>query len=387
LWTLSLITPQSSIEESVISAGTGRAAHTGGIRYFNLWTGFAKQPAKSGSCELFKAHLLENVCGNHQGLYDWVFGWFADIFQNPTDKCGTSLVLRGPMGVGKTIVGETFGRLLGLHYVQVADPRYVTGRFNAHLIRCLLLHCDEAFWAGDHSAEGKIKDLVTGTRHLVELKGYEPFPVPNYVRLFNSGNQNWIVPAGMDERRFATLDVAETHKQDIPYFKNIVAELHAGGYEKLLDELLTFDLTKVNLRAIPKTNALLDQKIASLTPELGWWLDILKNGQLPPSIGQGPGICPGQILYDHYIEHAQKQGARRRAIETQIGIFLRSVAPKLTTFDETFTVKKATKFDPEITKRGAVYSFPPLKECREIFAKMLQQSIVWPDPQEWDAVK
>jgi hypothetical protein len=289
------------------------------------------------------------------------------------------------MGVGKTIVGETFGRLLGLHYVQVADPRYVTGRFNAHLIRCLLLHCDEAFWAGDHSAEGKIKDLVTGTRHLVELKGYEPFPVPNYVRLFNSGNQNWIVPAGMDERRFATLDVAETHKQDIPYFKNIVAELHAGGYEKLLDELLTFDLAKVNLRIIPKTPALLDQKIASLTPEFGWWLDILKNGQLPPSIDQGPGVCPGQILYDHYIEHAQRQGARRRAIETAIGIFLRSVAPDLQTFVEAFTVKKATKFDAEIKNRGTVYSFPPLEDCRENFAKKLQQSIPWPEPHEWEA--
>jgi hypothetical protein len=67
-------------------------------------------------------------------LFNWVFGWFADIFQHPDTKCGTALVLRGPMGVGKTIVGDTFGQLLGAHYVQVADPRYVTGRFNAHLV-------------------------------------------------------------------------------------------------------------------------------------------------------------------------------------------------------------------------------------------------------------
>jgi hypothetical protein len=130
--------------------------------YYNLWRGFAVKPSEAGNCEMFKAHLFENVCSGSESVYRWVFGWFADIFQHPAQKCGTSLVLRGDQGVGKTIVGETFGRLLGIHYVQIADPRYVTGRFNAHMEKCLLLHCDEAFWAGSHEAEGKLKDLVTG---------------------------------------------------------------------------------------------------------------------------------------------------------------------------------------------------------------------------------
>jgi hypothetical protein len=186
--------------------------------YYNLWRGFAVEPSQAGSCALFKAHLLDNICQGKKDLYNWLFGWFADIVQHPAVKCGTSVVLRGSMGVGKTIVGETFGKLLGCHYVQVADPRYVTGRFNAHLTRCLLFHCDEAFWAGDHAAEGKLKDLVTGRRHPIELKGFEVFFVPNYVRLFINGNPDWLVPAGMDERRFMTLDVGEAHKQDIPYF-------------------------------------------------------------------------------------------------------------------------------------------------------------------------
>jgi hypothetical protein len=48
--------------------------------------------------------------------------------------------------------------------VPIADPRYITGRFNSHLVKCLLLHCDEGFWAGDKAAEGKLKDLITGPR-------------------------------------------------------------------------------------------------------------------------------------------------------------------------------------------------------------------------------
>jgi hypothetical protein len=354
--------------------------------YYNLWRGFAAEPSQSGSCASFKAHLRENVCQGSDDNYDWVFGWFAHIFQHPDEKCGTALVLRGPMGVGKTIVGETFGYLLGPHYVQVADPRYVTGRFNAHLVRCLLFHCDEAFWAGDHAAEGKLKDLVTGRRHPIELKGYEAFFVPNYVRIFINGNPDWLVPAGLDERRFATLDVGEVHKQDIRYFRAIVDELEQGGYGRLLHELLTFDLSKIELRVIPKTDALLEQKIASMTAEQAWWLDMLHSGQLPGD-REGIGKCPAEYLTESYLKHAQKQGARRRAIETQLGIFLGKVTARKRKklLMETYEVWDVATFGWK-PKRGTVHQFPSLGECRDAFQKMVQNQIDWKeDPDHWVA--
>jgi hypothetical protein len=48
------------------------------------------------------------------------------------------------------------------------------------------LHADEAFWAGDHAAEGKLKDLVTGHDHFIEYKGKEPVRVQNFVRLLDA---------------------------------------------------------------------------------------------------------------------------------------------------------------------------------------------------------
>ena len=248
--------------------------------HYNLWRGFEVVP-RPGDCSRFLAHLRDNVCGGDEDLYQWVVGWFANIFQHPEQKMGTSLVLRGKMGTGKTKVGEVFGSLLGTHYVSVSDPRYVTGRFNSHLVSCLLLHCDEAFWAGDHTAEGKLKDLVTGQDHLIEFKGKEPIKVRNYVRLFVTGNPNWLVPAGLEERRFAVLDLGEGHVQDTAYFAGIDEQMDNGGREALLYYLLKFDLKNVDLRTIPKTTALLDQKISTLNPMQGWWLDTLMRGQLP----------------------------------------------------------------------------------------------------------
>jgi hypothetical protein len=84
---------------------------------------------------------------------------------------------------------------------------------------------------------------------------------------------------GFDERRFAVLDVSDAHKQDHTYFAAIDHEMNNGGREALLHHLLNFDLSKVNLRAIPKTGALLEQKIASLSPEAGWLLDLLNRGE------------------------------------------------------------------------------------------------------------
>jgi hypothetical protein len=337
---------------------------------YNLWRGFAAEP-RAGDCSLFLEHILENVCRGDEERYRWVVGWFADLFQHPSEKCGTALALRGRQGVGKTIVGKIIGSLLGEHYVAVSDPRYVTGRFNSHLVSALMLHADEGFWAGDHAAEGKIKDLVTGDFHFVEFKGKEPIKIPNYVRLLVTGNPDWLVPAGMEERRFAVFDVGEKHMQDHRYFADIENQMNEGGREALLDYLLGFDLTTVNLRQIPKTAALLDQKIASLPPEKGWLLDLLRNGRLPWGC-PGARECPCDALFNSYVQHANRQGARRRSIETAIGSLLNKTFPTVRRGRET-----GSRGDDD---RRYVYEFPPLAECRKRFDELMQGNIDWGSP-------
>jgi Family of unknown function (DUF5906) len=76
----------------------------------------------------------------------------------------------------------------------------------------LLLHADEGFWAGDHAAEGKLKDLITGETQWIEFKGKDLIRVRNYIRLFVTGNSEWLVPAGYGERRFAIFDMGSTKR-------------------------------------------------------------------------------------------------------------------------------------------------------------------------------
>ena len=349
-------------------------------QHFNLWRGFSIEP-KLGDCSKFLAHLHDNVCRGDEALYNWVVGWMADIVQHPAKKVGTSLALRGPQGVGKTKVGEVLGSLLGPHYALVSDPRFITGRFNGHLVSCILLHCDEAFWAGDHAAEGKLKDLVTGDHHYVEFKGKEATRVRNYVRLLVSGNQNWLVPAGFGERRFATLDVGEEHKEDHAYFAAIDAEMNNGGREALLYHLLNFDLTTVNLRSIPKTTALLDQKLSSLDAEQGWWLDVISRGELPWGC-EWIRECASSKLFDTYIKHAQRQGVRRKSIETQLGIFLNKHVPGLRrNLHGQYDIWTEASGIKNIA--GPTYAFPSLLDCRAAFESAMRQQFVWDEKVDW----
>jgi phage/plasmid primase-like uncharacterized protein len=350
--------------------------------HYNLWGGFSVEP-KQGDYPLFKSHL-QNVFGDD---FEWVFAWFAQMVQHPEMKPGTSIVLRGKQGVGKTKIGQVFGSVFfELHYVLVADPRFVVGRFNSHLVCCILLHADEAFWAGDKQSEGKLKDLITGNRYYIEFKGKEPVAVDNNIRLFVCGNQDWVVPAGYDERRFAVWDVNEKNQRNYAFFDAIDKEMDNGGREALLYDLLNFDLSKVQLREIPKTAALLEQKVASQDDKQGWWLDTLMRGELPAGCID-TNHCPKDKLFERYIYHSMKVvGSRRRSIETSLGMFLNKVVPGL----KHHKLALISSPDPNVTPPGEgedvygrAYEFPSLRECRAAYVKLLQQSIDWDENDEW----
>jgi hypothetical protein len=73
-----------------------------------------------------------------------------------------------------------------------------------------------------------------------------------------------VVPAGVDERRFFALEVGDGKKQDKPYFRDIQKDLEAGGYANLLHHLLNLDIKNFEVRDVPPTPFLDDQKARTL---------------------------------------------------------------------------------------------------------------------------
>jgi hypothetical protein len=375
-----------SIAEYWLSHGQRRQFH--GIEfnpaktrdgYYNLWQGFTVEP-KEGDCSKFLAHLKDNIARGDEQHFKWIVAWWAQIVQQPTVKPGSSLVVRGKQGTGKTFMGKMLRSLFGEHYELVDDQRYVTGQFNSHMASLLVLHADEAFWAGDRRAEGKLKGLVTEIEHMLEFKGIEPMRMDNYIRLFVTANHDWVVPAGFDERRFAVFDISEEHIRDYRYFAAIENEWNKGGKEAMLDYPLKYDISQINLREIPRTKALFEQIVATATAEQAWWFDTLVSGVLPFGLTE-LNICPKRTLYRRYVRHAKIQGVARRAIETRIGMFLNKyVGPELKDRKQKYFV--VDRYGTKREEYGSVYMFPALKDCRDRFAKELGQEVSWNDPEE-----
>lgn len=343
----------------------GRADH------LNLWQGFSVTPKQGGTYHIFRDHLLENVCRGDRGHFEWLFGWFAQMMQAPREKPGTAIVLRGAMGCGKSTVGEVFGSLIEAHHFQVDDPRFVTGNFNSHMARCLLLQADEATWAGDKAAEGRLKGLITASSQMIEAKGVDAIKMPNYVRLLKTTNNDWSVPAGKDERRFAVFDVDDRCAKNHGYFQEMREELDNGGREALLYDLLHFDLRRINLREIPKTGALLEEKARSLDPIEDWLLDRLVEGRPTRNHDCWPSFVQVNALYDDYIRASERTGIKRRSGQTVFGTKLRKLLPGI--------VKKRvtmpTEDDPG--NRENVYVLPTLEQCRQAFDRLFEQDIPW----------
>ena len=345
---------------------------------YNLWSGFAVSPSAEGSCAIFLDHLLENVAQGDAELFRWIEAWLAQIVQRPAEKVGTSLVLRGAQGTGKTKVGEVMSKLLGSHYLLVDDPRYVVGNFNAHLTRLILLHADEAFFAGDRGSVGKLRSLVTSEKTMLELKGLDAIRVDNFMRLLITSDRSWVVPAAIEERRFAVVDMSNKRRQDTTYFKAMDAELAAGGYAALLKHLLEVDIDAVDLRSIPKTKALLDQKAHSMDSVQLFWYTRLCEGEIAVDDDNWPAEISKCNMYQEYLREARDTNQRYRPNDKQFGIELKKLCPALETCKMWVDYKRED--GTEGSKRVNGYRLPSLAECRTAFETAAGAECEWPDP-------
>ena len=239
------------------------------LGHYNLWQGFAVEPQK-GDCSLYLNHIKWNIAQGDEEIYAYMMNWMAHTVQHPAKRVGVAIVLRGKQGTGKGVMSTEFGALFGSHFVHVHHSKHLVGHFNAHLKQAVVVFADEAFWVGDRASEGLLKAMVTEEQLPIEFKGKDVIYVKNHIHLLIASNHEWVIPAGLEERRFFVVDVGEARMQDHAYFHKIVTQMKDGGREALLNFLLNVDLAGVNLRKFPQTQALLENKIHSMTSEQKW---------------------------------------------------------------------------------------------------------------------
>ena len=335
-------------------------------KYYNLFRGFSVKPIK-GDWSILRNHIYEIICNGNKIMDNWLMSWMARIIQNPGgERPGTAVVFKGEQGSGKGCLVNALGKLMHRHFLPITQPKHLTGNFNSHLKDALLVFADEVTWGGDKQAEGILKGLITEPYFMLEQKNKDAFKVKSHVNLMISSNNDWIIPAGLQERRFFTLAVNNSKVGDREYFNKLHKQISLKqALEAMMYDLLNYNIN-IDLRTIPRTDELLQQIINSMHPVHKFWYDRLQYGMLLFTHDSWEIEVERVEFYNEYITFCDTIHVTYKLPLNQFSRKLKEICPSI------------NLIRPRINgKQTPMYKFVYLEACREEFENIVKIKVNW----------
>ena len=377
--------------------------HNGDVgNRLNLFRGFGvkaiKPDGKSGAegCQKFLDFMRDIICSGNKAHFDYLLRREATVFQKRIRSEIALGLQTKEEGCGKGFYEATMGRLLGNHAMQVTNPKHIIGNFNPHLETLLRLTADEALFVGNHEHRNALFGLITEPTLTIEPKGCALYKANSYLNLSITSNADHFLPVSGTARRFFIPTVSAARKQDHQHFAGLQAELDNGGYEALLYHLLhEVDLRGFDVRKVPQTEALRQQRNHSLPPLDAWWCELLESGTLYGADRKEPHrAVSNRYQRQIEIETNSSFGGTNTQVRyvTQLGIYdqCREIEPRL---KKNYT--NDHRLGAHLKEMGCVsgwvlrrrgWAFPPLTKCRAAWEEHYP-NWEWRNPEltEWQA--
>jgi hypothetical protein len=205
-----------------------------------------------------------------------------------------------------------------------------------------------------------------GPHYRADLPTRSQVPRPNNgrepVAHIVASNNDWAVPAGIGDRRWFVLNVANTYAGTghRGYWVALHAEVNNGGAAAMLHDLLAMDLRGFDVRAVPHTAAKAQQQAHSLRDTMLWLYHILHEGEVGFESWQNDGLTVSTAsAYKCYEDFSKQQRAWRPDFK---GVWSRKLREVLGPYvgDMRTTIGD---------KRVRSFKFAPLVDCRRQFAR------------------
>jgi hypothetical protein len=255
--------------------------------YYNLWHGYRITREMCTDVEALTIedpllhHIYKRWAKYDINVYNYIMGWMATTIQNPGRKLNSCIVLRGKEGAAKGKPFAFLQEIMGDEYVfQPGSPNAVLGEFNSSLEGTKLLFMDELVWGGDKQKAGILKKLVTETHLDINRKHMPSYSVKNLLNICMSSNDDWVVPAGLNARRYLICDVdnelAGTNLP--PNAKRSLQDILNTNVLRFAKTLYNWDISNFDDRNPPQTEGLRIQKMLTFGPIDKYWHTCLVNG-------------------------------------------------------------------------------------------------------------
>lgn len=383
----------------------------------NQWRGFFIEPhaqmVLDEEIKPFLDYVSEVLADGDEQRTAWILSWLADMFQRPSEKPGTALVLVGVHGAGKTFLGEeVIGPIVGeRHYVKLDDIQNLTDRFNNISANRIFIQCDEAMHGYQKNSAARLKSIITDRTITVEPKNINSFKAPSHAHfLFTSNDDStavFIDPSPF-ERRYTVLRVSDKRAKDLEYWTGMrawIVDARPRIHRWLLDHEYDRDLI---LRPL-MTDAKRDIQRIGVDIEVSWvatrikqgfplaekshgrWFhafhtneiteDDMKNNTLRRDMW--PNRVVGKAVEEDFIAFARAQG---RTVWTGSAITsLKKALPPGALEDAGETTAKYFTATGKVVEKVRTLHFPPpsdiMKFLRERYGDIVDgQLSVLPDP-------
>ncbi len=326
---------------------------------FNIFRGFPLKPV-AGDVEPFLFHVREVICNNDENLTKYVLQFFAHLLQKPDEKPSWALLLKSAPGTGKGAFYAPFRKIFGEYALETNGEDSIVGRFNGSLANKLLVFGDEIDLRNRKTVD-RMKHLISEKSLRVECKGREITEFPNYIRFIFATNLDQVLQADTRERRYVILEPSLKYIQDTDYFKKYFDWIeHRNGAEHLMHYLLNFDISDFDAHNAPKSNGLIDEKLANLSVVAQFFYQELSKEFPFRSLGQHATAKALEEQFKSYIDvncHALNAHQARST---------------LSKFIATMGVPKNGRSG---RGNGIVYDLSNINALRQSFAKYLDEDI------------
>lgn len=303
------------------------ATHKVPDNVFNLFRGFRLEP-KEGDCKPFLDHVLHVICSGNVNIVNSVMQFFAHMLQKPNEKPSWAILMKSLEGTGKGTLMRPFLKILGSYYIYLNGEDQLIQRFNYCVANRLLMFIDEV-QIDSPKVYSKIKGIISEPTITMEPKGIDVFQVPNLARLIFTSNHERVLIAGQRERRFLVLTPDSQHINDAEYFNDYYQWLDNSGASYLLHYLLNLDISDFNPHKAPVTQALINEKLESMTDVQHWFYECLvhaRNGKKPL-----PVSINSKELVEDYINWSFERlntNLLLKSAQTKIGKMMHSMGIK-----------------------------------------------------------
>ena len=211
--------------------------------------------------------------------------------------------------------------------------------------------------------------MITEPFNMIERKGLEVITFRDFSRLLMATNRDQVVKFEHDDRRYLVLKLADSHKQDLDYFRPLKKAIQSGQMApKLLHYLQHVSLKGFLPMQVPKTEALMEEKIRCLQEESLYVYQLLQDGSFQLN-GGWPARITQYDLKTHLHEWLMNQ---RQIMEGDPMKRLGKVLKKI----------GVTKKRARDASNGLLYLYelPPLEKARQAFANdVMMGEIEWDD--------